>query len=203
MSNQTGQPGPSGQSGHRRGIGSEDSVLSMTTQENARLSMSLADQLGQLTFRETDNNFKLPGEQRLQQYMSFRTVISTHSSLARRNTNVSPDQTWRQIGKGSQDVVFEEPGSKFCWKFQLKGGNKQLWNNYVMQTVAREAFERVAKNFPDLVIDVRCPIVGAFVHPSDSGFWSDARAKLEVADAAWGDEGEFKGFSMERSSMGG
>lgn len=184
---------------------SEDSTFSEGVIETATAALSLGEKLDparkigytrdDTTYHETDDNFELTGsrDERLQKYMSFKTVISTSSSLARRNTSAAPNAAMHAIGKGSQGVVFEIPGSRECIKLQ-KGSLEALWNNLVMQTKVKEAFDHVAIKF-GLEIDVQCPKVGGWINPGDA-FWTENGHEVDWTNS--GISEPKPGFKMER-----
>lgn len=111
-------------------------------------------------------------QQGLQRLLSTKSAISTHSSLAERyNAAIGTSPMFREIGTGSVGIVFEHPGTIWCYKVQIAADNPKLANNYSMHMRVQKSFDK----FSWLSIEVpRC----GWYADENSDFWKSSRDRF-------------------------
>ncbi|KAK5727775.1 hypothetical protein LTR17_012433 [Elasticomyces elasticus] len=121
--------------------------------------------------------------QQLQRLLSFRTVISTSSSLAQAHqAAVEGAASFPEIGRGSVGKVFEHPGRTVCYKLPLTDEKQEydkLFNNYQQQSVITASFEDFAYNHPQVGIEVSIPRAYFFATKASTGFWNENKDKFD------------------------
>ncbi|KAK4891105.1 hypothetical protein LTR27_010312 [Elasticomyces elasticus] len=137
-------------------------------------------------------------DQQLQRLLSFRSVISTSSSLAEAQQAASGGATsFPEIGEGSIGRIFEHPGRTVCYKLPLTNDQSQyhkLFNNYRQQLIIAGSFDNFALNNPGQLIEVTVPRAYFFATKKTTEFWDENKDMFD-----WSDLPEVgQAFCMER-----
>ncbi|KAF2770342.1 hypothetical protein EJ03DRAFT_350429 [Teratosphaeria nubilosa] len=172
----------------------ESSEYSLAMQDAPRRNLTLEEALKDEVEKNEGTN-----EQLFERWMSFRSVISTTSTNAEmQQAAVDQDPNFPEIGIGSVGQVFAHPGTPICYKLpKTKGENLQkLHNNYLMQVKVSEAFQNLAKKYPDLTHEtVLIPRPHYWAVSTDDAFWDDRVDKFEWNEI---EKGRTEVLCMER-----
>ncbi|RFU77026.1 hypothetical protein TARUN_5205 [Trichoderma arundinaceum] len=110
----------------------------------------------------------MPAEESLKRMLSIRSIVSTTSSFAQRQTAaVGTNIMFREIGTGSIGKVFEHPGTVFVYKLPVSGQPKKLWNNYVMHKRIESSFQTL----PHFEGQVEIPRCFWYATHTTNAFW--------------------------------
>ncbi|KAK3081002.1 hypothetical protein LTS18_011131 [Coniosporium uncinatum] len=122
----------------RRGQHSESTQMSsraVSLEVALRDNLALEDHLAAIAAEESPKDA-------LKRLLSMRSVVSTSSSFAeRQQAAVGTHTSFREIGTGSIDKVFEHPGTIWAYKLPLTDDTTKLWNNYRMNRRIESSFE--------------------------------------------------------------
>ena len=123
----------------------------------------------------------------LRKALSFRSVVSTSSSLAERMNRARVRAThaeteYRMIGTGSCGTVFKITGTEFAFK---KGSDIQsMWNDFNLTNTVHNAMndtrEMLQDAFPNRTIP-QTPQCLEFLLPDSKDFWDETLGKIPIS----------------------
>lgn len=109
-------------------------------------------------------------EKILQRLLSSKSVISTSSSLAKRQeAAVGLNAQFREIGTGSTGKVFEKPGTPWAFKLSLLDRSEKLWNHYVIHLRIQRSLDYLGS----IAGEVEVPRAAWFANKA-SDFWEES-----------------------------
>ncbi|KAJ6779943.1 hypothetical protein PWT90_05364 [Aphanocladium album] len=141
-----------------------------------RLSDLLDKQRGKIFETELTN---FSSKDVLRRFLSLRSVISTASSFALQNQDMTSQQTgYRRIGFGQCGLIFERPGRNFVLKLARPHFEEALWNDCLSHQRAYQVFTEQASE-----PECRVPLLYNYVKKANAEWWNaNAACFSEVSE---------------------
>lgn len=135
---------PSAPGASRRDIvASTDTGITEASSVDQSLAEAVKENLQLEKLLEQDAAGETP-EMLLKHMLSIRSAVSTGSSFAQRQqAAIGTKASFREIGTGSIDKVYEHPGTVFVYKVPVSGQPDKLWNNYEKHLRVYNSFKAV------------------------------------------------------------
>ncbi|KAF4982130.1 hypothetical protein FZEAL_2190 [Fusarium zealandicum] len=126
--------------------------------------------------RSTSPQTVMDGE--LHRALTLDAVVSTTSSMARKNAKAQQEQSdgFKKVGAGACGAIFSQPGKSIVIKLAKSSDRDDLWNDYLMHKLIAEKFK------DHEVTDIKIPECYSFIPKDRYQFWEKHEALTQAAE---------------------